>query len=262
MNRDRKTRQKEFRKNILKTQLLSIGDKFRKSAKQWLDETKNIMLDVSAETKQHPNRLLAELRKINYERAYIMFKIDAVDKNQQLPMPLKLRQKMKKTEMEVQFQQEFPDEYQIFTGELKEKLRQKLHYPTMTSPLKRVNEVDENLNWNIDLGAPIVKNKPIVAVRPNKPRKIHSPCVNNIMKMLQIHGTQNLLDPRGYFLAPAFTKAKVEKLLGIWMTQTKFNHLKSKMNEKQKRKKLGQAKRDFQRRKERQNKRYDFINPL
>ena len=125
MNRDRKTRQKEFRKNILKTQLLSIGDKFRKSAKQWLDETKNIMLDVSAETKQHPNRLLAELRKINYERAYIMFKIDAVDKNQQLPMPLKLRQKMKKTEMEVQFQQEFPDEYQIFTSELKEKLRQK-----------------------------------------------------------------------------------------------------------------------------------------
>lgn len=260
MNRD-KTRQKEFRKNILKTQLFSIGDKFRKAAKQWLDETKNIMLDASAETKQHPNRLLAELRKINYERAYIMFKIDAVDKNLQLPLPLKLRQKMKKTEMEVQFQQEFPNEYQLFTSELKQKLRKKLHYPTMTAPRKNLNEVNENLNWNIDLGAPIINNSNLT-VRPNKTRKIHSPCVNNIVQMLQNHGTQNLKDPRGYFLAPAFTKAKIEKLLGIWMTQTKFNHLKSKMNEKQKRKKLGQAKRDHQRRKERQNKRYEFINPL
>ena len=261
MNRD-KTRQKEFRKNILKTQLLSIGAKFKQSAMQWLDETKNIMLDVSAETKQHPNRLLAELRKINYERAYIMFKIDAVDKNKQLPLPLKLRQRMKKTEMEVQFQQEFPSEYQEFTSELKWKLQQKLHYPTMAAPMKKVNEVDEDLNWNIDLGAPITKVESQSSLRIHKPRKIPSPCVNNIMKMLQDHGTQQLRDPRGYFLAPAFTKAKVEKLLGIWMTHTKFNHLKTKMNEKQKRKKLGQAKRENERRNERRNKLYNFINPL
>lgn len=267
MNRD-KVKIKLFRKNVLKAQLSTIGEKFKQSALQWLIETKNIINDVSAETKQHPNKLLADLRKINYERAYILYKMDAVDKNMQLPLPMKLRQKMKKTEMEVQFQEEFPDEYQQFTTDLKEKLRKKLHSPSLAAP-KTSSTSLEDLNWNISLGAPIKINtsaKPCwfhtPPRKPAKPQKKHSPCIKNILSMLQSHGTRTLQDPTGYYTAPNFTKAKVEKMLGIWMSHSKFTQLKSKLNEKQKRKRLGQVKRDNERRRERRNKQYDFINPL
>ena len=56
-----KTQKKEFRLEVLKTQLTTIVEKFQATAMEWLKETHN-MANVSAETKIHPNQIMTELR--------------------------------------------------------------------------------------------------------------------------------------------------------------------------------------------------------
>ena len=252
-----KKKQKEFRARILQNQLLSIGEKFQTTALKWLQETKSLYIHGSAESK-HPNQLLTELKKLNHERTYIMFKVEALKRDTKLPVPMELRIKLRKAELDIQFQEEFPDEYQEFVNDLKARLRKKPYAPAVKAHKDKKNRRLEGLeNWNVNLGAPIKNNQ-----KPGKSnKKKDSPCINNIMNMLYAHGTANLRDQQGYFNAPAFTKAKVERLLGIWMTQPKFTYLKKRLNEKQCRRKHGHAKKSAEKRNERRQK-YDFINPL
>lgn len=252
-----KTKQKEFQARILQNQLLSIGEKFHETALNWLKETKSLYLHGSAESK-HPNQLLTELKKLNHERTYIMFKVEALRRDAKLPIPMELRIKLRKAETDIQFQSEFPEEYQEFVSDLKERLRRKPYSPVVKS-VKKTRRLNELENWEFNLGAP-TKNDQLPEKGKSK-KKVPSPCINNIMKMIYAHGTSNLRDCNGFFSAPAFTKAKIERLLGIWMTQPKFTYLKKRLNDKQSKRKHGHAKKSVERRNERRQK-YDFINPL
>ena len=250
-----KQKRKEFRESILRSELLSIGEKFHTTAMKWLGETKKMYLDNSAELRIHPNSIMTELKRINHERAYILYKMDSLAKDKTLPAPINLRKKLRKLEMEVQFQQNFPDEYNQFTEKLKEKLKTKPYSPKKR-PIKPSRELP--IEWDIRLDEPRSQNRP----KNSKPRKVSSPCVNTLMQMIHGHGSKIFQDSDGYFRPPAFTKPKIEKTFGVWISHQKFQTLKTKMNNKQQKRKHGHAKKLAQIRKERHRKLYNFQNPL
>ena len=114
-------RQQEFQVKILRDQLSTCWTQFHETAQKWLQSVKAAAENsVSAETsKIHPNQTMAELKKINYQRAYIEFKIQTILKNKKLPVPAELMRRMKKAELSVEFQQEFPIEFAEFTKQLR-----------------------------------------------------------------------------------------------------------------------------------------------
>ena len=72
MNHNKKVR-KEFQLKILNDQLKTCWKQFLEKAQKWLCEVKDIAEKrVSAETKSiHPNQIMNDLKKINYQRAYL-----------------------------------------------------------------------------------------------------------------------------------------------------------------------------------------------
>ena len=247
-----KQKRKEFRIRILRNELLSIGEQFHSTAVKWLKETKRHYVEDSAELKRHPNSILSDLKRINHERAYILYKIESLAKDKSLPAPIKLRKKLRKMEMEIQFQGEFPEEYQQFTEKLKHCLKTSPYSPG--KKVKKSNDI--SLQCNIDLGEP---TESMVQMTKSKKK---SPSVNTMMALIRGHGVNAFKDAMGYFNPPTFTKAKLERMFGIWIPYQRFNQLKSKMNAKQKRQKHGNAKRAAAVRRERQQKLYNFQNPL
>ena len=119
-------KQREFQVQILRDQLKNCWMQFHETAQKWLEGTKHASENrkVSAETKKiHPNQIMADLKKINYQRAYIEFKIETILKNRKLPGPADLMKRMKRTELSVEFQQEFPSEFADFTKQLRWDIR-------------------------------------------------------------------------------------------------------------------------------------------
>ena len=114
-------KQKEFQIQILRDQLKTCWTTFHETAQKWLEGTKAISENrISAENKTiHPNQIMADLKKINYQRTYIEFKIQTIMKNKQLPVPAELMRRMKRAELSVEFQQEFPLEFETFTKQLR-----------------------------------------------------------------------------------------------------------------------------------------------
>ena len=122
---------KDFQLKIFQDQLERCWNDFHEMAQKWLKGAKQLEeQDVSAETiKIHPNQIMVELKKINYQRTYLEFKIKAIKKGRKLPLPTELHQKMLKAELSVHFQKEFPSEYNRFMKELKNKLATKPYRP-------------------------------------------------------------------------------------------------------------------------------------
>ena len=120
-----KLKRKKLQERTLRNEMLSIGSKFHTKAMQWLNETRELYTEDSAELQNHPNSILSELKCINHERTYIAYKITALAKDKMLSPPQKLRRKLRKLEMEVKFQEEFPDEYKKFMKNMKQRLHQK-----------------------------------------------------------------------------------------------------------------------------------------
>ena len=224
---------KDFEIKILKDQLENCWNEFHHVAQKWLEGVKMITENkVSAETiKIHPNQIMVDLKKINYQRTYIEFKIQSLVKDKKLPIPADLKRRMKKAELSVDFQQEFPIEYEQFTTQLKRKLKTKPYRPVMkmTSSKKKT---DLDIPWTLEIDD---KRK-----SPKKLKK-PSPSVNTIIRAINGH-TKTFRDHNGYFQPPTFTKAKVEKTFAIYMPMKKFNKLKERLNSIEKRRKLGRAK--------------------
>ena len=230
MNCTKKNR-KEFRVKILKDQLKTCLTQFHEKAQEWLKTVKAITENsISAEIKRiHPNQIMADLKKINYQRAYLEFKIQAAEKDHKLPLPMDLKQKMLKAELSVDFQKEFPQEYQIFTSKLKHKLSSKPYRPVQKAKPKNSQKL--KIPWRLE----------ITEVSPKKKPRKPSPAVSTIMRAIQSHD-RTFKDHRGYYQPPMFTKAKVEKMFSIYIPIKRFTKLKERLNSIAKRKKLGRAK--------------------
>lgn len=250
-----KQNRKEFRQRVLRSELLSIGKRFHDTAMKWLEETKKLYVHDSAELKTHPNCILTELKRINHERAYIMFKLDSLAKDRTLPKPKNLRKKLRKLELEIQFQEEFPNEYLQFTEKLKEDIKSKPYSPVKKF-IKSPGQMP--LEWDLNLDDSSTQNR----MKNRKPRKVSSPCVNTLMQMIHGHGSKSFQNAAGYFKPPAFTKSKLAKTFGIWISQQKFQKLQTKMNNRQQKRKHGHAKKLAENRRERLQKLYNFQNPL
>ena len=232
MNVNRKNR-KEFQLRILRDQLKTCRNQFHETAQKWLKEVK-VQTDnnVSAETTaKHPNQLMNELKQINYQRAYIEFKIQMAEKNKKLPLPMELKQKMEKAELSVEFHKEFPTEYSEFTQQLKKKLTSKPYRPVQKVPRSK-NKL--NIPWRLTISDQSNMAK-------KKPYKKLSPSVSTLIRAIHGHG-KTFRDHQGYFQPPTFTKARVEKTFSIYIPNPKFQKLKKRLNSMEKRKKLGRAK--------------------
>lgn len=224
-------RQKEFQIKILKDQLKTCWTAFHDKAQKWLEEVKNITENkVSAETKSHPNQIMSDLKRINYQRAYIEFKIQTFLKDKKLPTPHELRRKMTKAELSVEFQKDFPEEFAQFTKQLRNKLRSKPYRPVM-KVAKAKKDSTLNVTWRLNLDDKITS--------PRKKKK-PSPSVNTLIRAINGH-SKTFRDHNGYFQPPTFTKAKVEKTFSIYMPMKTFHKLKERLNSIEKRKKLGRA---------------------
>ena len=232
MNYTKKNR-KEFRVQVLKDQLRTCMKQFHDKAQQWIDTVKSISEhSISAENKRiHPNQIMADLKQINYQRAYLEFKIQAAEKDHKLPLPMDLKQKMLKAELSVDFQKEFPQEYKIFTSQLKQKLSSKPYRPVQKI-IKPKNAQKLKIPWRLEITDKLPSKK-----KPKKP----SPAVSTIMRAIQSH-ERSFKDHRGYYQPPMFTKAKVEKMFSIYIPPKRFIRVKERLNSIAKRKKLGRAK--------------------
>ena len=231
-----KAQKRAFQLKILRDQLKSCCQQFHDATTQWIQAVQNVAKNkVSAETitspslnKLHPNQLMADLKRINYQRAYIEFKIEAMEKGNTLPKPINLRRKMKKAELAVQFQADFPTEFNRFTQQLKESLTNKPYRPVIKT--NKTAEVD--INMNLDLQTPKTASKS---------RKTPSPSIATLIRAIQGHG-RAFKDHNGFYQPPWFTKPKVERTFAIYISPQKFTQLKQRLNSIQKHNKLGRAK--------------------
>ena len=233
MNVNKKNR-KEFRIRILRDQLKTCWNQFHETAQKWLKEVKSQNNNsVSAETSsKHPNQLINDLKQINYQRAYIEFKIQMAEKDKKLPLPMELKQKMEKAELSVEFHKEFPTEYSEFIQQLKQKLTSKPYRPVQKAQKPKPSKI--NIPWRLT-----ITDNPDMAKK--KPYKKLSPSVSTLIRAIHGHG-KLFRDHHGYFQPPMFTKARVEKTFAIYIPNPKFQKLKKRLNSMEKRKKLGRAK--------------------
>ena len=233
MNDNRKNR-KEFRIRILRDQLKTCLNQFHETAQKWLKEAKDQNNNnVSAETSsKHPNQLMNELKQINYQRAYIEFKIQMVEKDKKLPLPMELKQKMEKAELSVEFHKEFPTEYSGFTQQLKKKLTSNPYRPVQK--VQKSKSTKLNIPWTMTISEQSDMGK-------KKPYKKLSPSVSTLIRAIHGHG-KSFRDHHGFFQPPMFTKARVERTFAIYIPNPKFQKLKKRLNSMEKRKKLGRAK--------------------
>ena len=222
MSFDKKKR-KEFRERILRDEMLSIRHQFHTKAMQWLTETRKLYTNDSAEFQIHPNRILSDLKRINHERAYIAYKISALAKEQILPPPNKLRQKLRKLEMEIQFQEEFPTEYKQFIEKLKKCIRRKPYTPNMKMKEKNKNLVNIPNQWNMGLGRSnqIMKKSTTSKTDPIKKNKGR--------KIFHGHGKTSKKSI-GHGKHQRFTKHTLEKMLKGKIPNSIYHQLKKMRN--------------------------------
>ena len=226
-----KKQRKEFQLKIFQDQLERCWNDFHEMAQRWLKGAKLLAeQNVSAETiKTHPNQIMTELKKINYQRTYLEFKIKTIKKDRKLPLPTELHQKMLKAELSVHFQREFPSEYNQFTAELKNKLATKPYRPVQKYTKSKPNQ-NINIPWKLTLD-----DKPI------KKLKKLTPSVSTMLRAIHGHG-KSFRNHEGYFQPPTFTKARVEKTFNVYLPHSNFQNLKKRLNSIEQRKKLGGAK--------------------
>ena len=231
MNVNRKTR-REFQLNVFRNQLRTCWHQFHQKATEWLKQAKSKTENkVSAETKTHPNQIMMELKQINYQRAYLEYKIKKAKKDKKLPEPVKLQQKLEKLELTITFQQEFPAEYRQFIHQLKTKLSSKPYRPVQKI-MKGNKESELPLSFNITLN-----DQSTSRCRHKKP----TPSVSTLLRAIHGHG-KIFKDQNGYYQPPTFTKAKVERIFSIYIPLPKFQQLKQRLNSIEQRKKRGRAK--------------------
>ena len=231
MNVNIKTR-REFQLKILRDQLKTCWQQFHQKATEWLKQAKmHTENTVSAETPKHPNQIMMELKQINYQRAYLEYKIKSVRKDKKLPTPVKLQQKLEKLELSITFQQEFPTEYHKFTQELTRKLQTKPYRP-VHKIMKSKSSQDLDISLDINLNGDKSHN--------NKNKK-PTPSVSTLLRAIHGHG-RTFKNQNGYYQPPTFTKAKVEKIFAIYIPTPKFQQLKNRLNSIEQRKKRGRAK--------------------
>ena len=224
---------REFQLQIFKSQLKNCWQQFHQKANEWLQITKNQMEPkVSAETqKSHPNQIMTELKQINYQRAYIDYKIKSMKKDKKLPTPVKLQQKLEKLELSINFQQEFPKEFQQFTQELKNKLSSKPYRPVQ-KVIKPTTNQELGFQWDLNLSTEnATKSK----------HKKPTPSISTLLRAIHGHG-KTFKNHNGYYQPPMFTKAKVERIFSIYIPMPKFTQLKDRLNSIEQRKKRGRAK--------------------
>ena len=236
----------QFRLRILNDQYKKILNEFQQAANQWLDLAKQHCKKPEigfAKPEKHPNHVMAELKRLNYERAYIEFKIQALERNIQIPVPEELHRRMRKAELAVKFQEEFPKEFKNFQVELKKKLGKQPYRPKNVAK-KQTSDL------SLDLPISLQSNDSTDRV-PETPcmARRKEPALTTIIRSLHAHGVRRLTNKHGYFQPPTFTKEKVEQILGINISKNKFQQVKSRMNYHQKRRKLGKAKRSYNSRK-------------
>ena len=224
MSFDKKKR-KEFRERILRDEMLSIGHQFHTKAMQWLTETKKLYINDSAEFQIHPNRILSDLKRINHERAYIAYKISALAKEQTLPPPNKLRQKLRKLEMEIQFQEEFPAEHKQFIEKLKKCLRQKPYTPNFKIKGKRKDLVNTPNQCN-------TCSRKSNQIRENSNNSnTHLIKMNKRMKIFHGHGNTSKKST-GHGKYQKFTKSMLEKMLKGKIPNAIFHQIKMMRNKR------------------------------
>ena len=252
-------KKREFQWKILKDQFQTILTQFHALATKWMDQVKQNM-DVSPKllaknnTGNHPNHIMSELKRLNYERAYVEYKIQALEHNIQIPMPEELHRRLRKTEMEIKFQKEFPKEYRSFQRQLKKKLRQNPYTPNR----KAKKTADD---FTLDLPIFITEKSQSKSIKPDKsipnPRKDHmkptqnrvktpsrrkEPSCTNIIKQIHGHGTNRMINQHGYYQQPFFTREKVESIIGQSITNKKFHQVRQRLNNENRKRKLGRAK--------------------
>ena len=256
---------KQFQWKVLKDQFRTILHQFQQLANQWLQQSIKQMglnsetfLAKKTTSEIHPNHIMAELKRLNYERAYIEYKIQALEHNIQIPMPEELHRRLRKTEMEIKFQKEFPCQYRTFQRQLKKKLREKPYQPNRKA--KKSNDLDLDLPiWftdppqtkprkrSVSFSNEIDKKlhrKPVVPTPQKKARTC-----NNIIKLIHGHGTNSLINKHGYFQPPFFTKEKVEQIVGHAINTKKYHQVRHALNQVQRKRKLGKAKDSHNKRK-------------
>ena len=224
-----KLKRKKLQERTLRNEMLSIGSKFHTKAMQWLNETRELYTEDSAELQNHPNSILSELKCINHERTYIAYKITALAKDKMLSPTQKLRRKLRKLEMEVKFQEEFPDEYKKFMKNMKQRLHQKPY---------SLNQRRKNTNGNLK-NTPrhkMGRREPNYLPKGQKPSKNAQKSDNN-MKIIHGHET-SLQNSNECDKHPEFTKENLEKILNIAISNEQFNKLKTKLIKKQKMKNM------------------------
>ena len=240
-------KKREFQWKILKDQFQTILAQFHALATQWMKQVKENMevhpkLLAKNDTGNHPNHIMAELKRLNYERAYVEYKIQALEHNVQIPMPEELHRRLRKTEMEIKFQKEFPKEYRSFQRQLKKKLRQNPYCPN-----RKAKKSSDDLNLDL----PIFFNETSKSIKnsdesppktppktPQKPpkclTKTHSrrkePSCTNIVKQIHGHGTSRMINQHGFFQQPFFTRDKVELIIGQSISNKKFHQVRQRLN--------------------------------
>ena len=252
-------KRREFQWKILKDQFQTILTQFHALATKWMDQVKENMdvppkLLAKGNTANHPNHIMSELKRLNYERAYVEYKIQALEHNIQIPMPDELHRRLRKTEMEIKFQKEFPKEYRSFQRQLKKKLRQNPYCPNRRAK-KTVD--DFTLDLPILLAGTSMKSSTKQNDVTPKPRKSHvnppkthtkppsrrkEPSCTNIIKQIHGHGTTRMINQHGYFQQPFFTRDKVESIIGQTISNKKFHQVRQRLNNETRKRKLGKAK--------------------
>ena len=219
--------QRQFERKILQDQRQHQMEEFQQTAQQWLEAACKWMQNESNRSlsakkdlshQKHPNQIMADLKRLNYERAYVDLKIQAMDKNQKMPGPKALKRQLREAELEIKFQKDFPAEFQQFQHKLQQQLRKK---PFKTKPklIKLKNHDPLGLDLNISLENHGHENIQKCS-KSREPKTNIS--TNVIIRSLQRHGIRHLQHKSGYYHYPNFTKEKVQTILGTAVSNSKF----------------------------------------
>ena len=253
---------RKFQWNVLQDQFRTVLNQFQEHAHKWLDQAK-INLDdteatVLAKTSKgvtHPNHILAELKRLNYERAYIEYKIQALEHNIQIPMPEEIQRRLRKSEMDIKFQHSFPKSDRSYQRQLKKKLREKPYRPNHT-----VKKTEDDLELDLPIflnsstpaknrRAQTLEPRPVQKKPPRTSAKKKEPSTGSIIRHIRDRGTNRMINQHGYFQSPFFTREKVETILGQTISNKKFHQVRHIMNSEQRKLKLGKAKSSHKKRK-------------
>ena len=207
---------------ILQTQIQTIGAKFQQKAEQWLATIQNLQ-NFSAEKKKvkiHHNKIMKDLKQLNYERSFIESKLRLSQTRKVWPNSIEINRKKQLATIDKEYQKEFPEQHRQFTQRLNQKLQQKRCKLTTNEGHKP----STNFNWNISLVNTTKK-------RPN--RKPVKKISNKNTKIVHSHGPKYNPNKKGHKSQQPYSKAKIEKLLKMQISVNTFKQIRKDMSHRQ-----------------------------